>query len=264
MYEFSSKLLEFGVSISLSLIAAYIYDLLRGGNSSAPRIVMIIQDPSTANRPRRTSVEALTKPPVEPRDELRRRTWQITFFVLTLFFWWASIQITIGVATLSLDDRLTRLAFNSLLTAALYPFVILLSDTFLSISNRLFGWFDANSVEDWLVARTTVLFPLSLLLSGYTALFYFGASTLAAFLAPFILLITVFRRVRNARAQSKRPPNTCRNCAYQWSPRGHNKSLNCPKCRSTNVSIDYMQRYGRDALMLMGFVGFLVVYIYIL
>jgi len=34
-----------------------------------------------------------------------------------------------------------------------------------------------------------------------------------------------------------RPMNTCDDCDYMWHPRGHNLSIKCPDCRSTNVRI---------------------------
>jgi hypothetical protein len=38
-------------------------------------------------------------------------------------------------------------------------------------------------------------------------------------------------------ARVHRPPNVCDKCYYRWHPRGHNRSLRCPKCGSTAVSI---------------------------
>lgn len=38
-------------------------------------------------------------------------------------------------------------------------------------------------------------------------------------------------------AETKRPPNGCVTCGYEWSPRGKDKSPKCPQCGSTGVVI---------------------------
>lgn len=36
---------------------------------------------------------------------------------------------------------------------------------------------------------------------------------------------------------TQRPQNVCKSCGYVWYPRGHNVSLRCPRCGSTDVGI---------------------------
>ena len=51
-------------------------------------------------------------------------------------------------------------------------------------------------------------------------------------------------------------PNNCLECGYSWTPRGHDLSARCPRCRGTSVKIDYTQAYV-GGLLAIGVAGFI-------
>ena len=58
-----------------------------------------------------------------------------------------------------------------------------------------------------------------------------------------------------------RPQNECDHCGYTWHPRGKDRSLRCPNCRSLDI-IQYEQEYdifenakGIVVLLFVGFIG---------
>ena len=51
-------------------------------------------------------------------------------------------------------------------------------------------------------------------------------------------------------------PNNYLECGYSWTPRGHDLSARCPRCRGTSVKIDYTQAYV-GGLLAIGVAGFI-------
>ncbi|RDJ35582.1 MAG: hypothetical protein DWQ19_12255 [Crenarchaeota archaeon] len=51
---------------------------------------------------------------------------------------------------------------------------------------------------------------------------------------------------------TKKPKNSCRVCGYTWYPRGRNVSLQCPKCKDTDV------RTFQTSIVLCAIVGWLI------
>ena len=44
-----------------------------------------------------------------------------------------------------------------------------------------------------------------------------------------------------------RPRNTCRTCGYNWFPRGHHLSIECPSCGSRDVYVSLLSFLGTPA-----------------
>lgn len=242
MSSFNSELGAFLVGIIGNLVASYIYDSLNSKNNQKPPIVMNFQATNQANYiNQRSSYQNLSNG-TRNHELLKRGVYQILFFCITFFIFWATVQITIGLLGNSNPHKMSLLVRNTFLAYVLYIPLVYICDYFITNIKQKIPIVGLLTFEGWLIARAVTFLFLSLLLGGIVS-FLLGVSLSRSFGIPIFLFVVIILTFFFRDSETKRPRNICWECSNTWFPRGKKLSKQCPNCKSRSVSVDWIFEY---------------------
>lgn len=203
------NLLDFILAILASIMAAYLYDLLKGQNSEAPPIVMIIEQ--------RFPLEMQTNQiaNIDDRAINRQRAGRIIallfYFLITYFALRGLLQLSVsffgqkifesGTTFLDLnsvkglsrftDARVQISSVNSFITifsVIIYVPIVILGDKLLRVLRVFYDRFWPVTFEVWIMMRGIIFLFLSFVLSSFAVYLVSDYSLLQSMWMLFLLI----------------------------------------------------------------------------